>query len=190
MSVKIVVVNGRPGCGKTTFEEICQKKCDYLMYRPGWNKGHYLWVDICSTVDFVKQIAIFCGWDKTKTLHNRKFLSDLKDLLSEWNDIPFKKIKERADMLTREGGDWILFVDSREPAEIQRFKDEMNATTVLIRRPEVESIETSNHADAEVFNFDYDLTIWNNSDIMNLENETEKFLEYMKGAKEYDWNYR
>ena len=92
-------------------------------------------------------------------------------------------------MLTREGGDWILFVDSREPAEIQRFKDEMNATTVLIRRPEVESIETSNHADAEVFNFNYDLTIWNNSDIMNLENETEKFLEYMKGAKEYDWNY-
>lgn len=188
MSVKVVVCNGRPMSGKSTFQEICQKKCGYLMRRPGWHQDCYLWIDICSTVEFVKQVAIYCGWDRTKTPHNRKFLSDLKDLLSEWNDIPFKKIKERADMLIRGGGDWILFVDSREPAEIQRFKDELNATTLLIRRPEVENIETSNHADEEVFNFNYDLTIWNNSDIINLENEVEKFLEYMKGAKEYAWN--
>ena len=65
----------------------------------------------------------------------------------------------------------------------------MNATTVLIRRESVENIEVSNHADSEVFNYNYDLTIWNNSDIINLENEAEKFLKYMKGAKEYAWTH-
>ena len=76
--------------------------------------------------------------------------------------------------------DWILFVDCREPAEIQKLKERLNATTVLIRREEVEYDEVSNHSDADVFYYDYDLTIFNNSDIIHLEDEARKFIEYMK----------
>ena len=76
--------------------------------------------------------------------------------------------------------DWLVFVDCREPAEIQKLKERLNATTVLIRREEVENNEVSNHADADVFYYDYDLTIYNNSDIIHLEDEARKFIEYMK----------
>lgn len=180
--VKVVVINGMPGSGKTTFEFICRDLCDHGI--PGFESNRRLVVDICSTIDFVKQIALECGWDGTKTPENRRFLSDLKDLLTHWNDIPYKRILERTTQLSAWASynylDWILFVDCREPAEIQKLKERLNATTVLIQREEVKHGEVSNHADADVFYYDYDLTIYNNSDIMHLEDEAKKFIEYMK----------
>ena len=47
---------------------------------------------IISTVDFVKEVAKFCGWNGQKTPKDRKFLSDLKNILTQWNDIPYKDI--------------------------------------------------------------------------------------------------
>ena len=186
--VKVVVVNGAPTSGKTTFEEICFDMCRPHNHIKGFTSENNLWVKITSTVEFVKEIAEHCGWDGSKTLKNRKFLSDLKDLLTEWNDIPFKKIKEVADALAtkRNGVDWILFVDCREPAEIQKLKERLNATTILIRRESVESNEVSNHADAEVFNYTYDLTIENNSDIIGLEKKAKDFINYMRGRPHYE----
>ena len=138
-------------------------------------------VNITSTVDFVKEIAKQCGWDGTKDLKNREFLSNLKDLLTEWNDVPFKKIEQKIKLLENWHENWIMFVDCREPAEIQKFKERLGALTVIVRRPEVESDETSNHADEEVFNYDYDLTIWNDFDKIELANKASKFMEYLKG---------
>ena len=70
--LKIVIVNGAPGSGKTSFESFCQDKMgDYCQIR--------------STVDLVKEIALFyTGWNGEKDLKSRKFLSDLKDLLSQY----------------------------------------------------------------------------------------------------------
>lgn len=181
--VKVVVINGRPGCGKTTFEQMCQDVCKPNSIKD-FQEGRIVQVAITSTVDFVKEIALDCGWDGSKTLENRRFLSDLKDLLTHWGDVPYKKILEKVKQLdswTRYNGlDWILFVDCREPSEIQKLKERLNATTVLIRRDSVEYDEVSNHADADVFYYDYDLTIFNNSDIIHLEDEARKFIEYMK----------
>ena len=107
-------------------------------------------------------------------------------MLTEWADVPLKKIYERIQELKEiEDKDWILFIDCREPAEIQKLKERLNATTVLIRRPGDTDIQTSNHADSEVFNYNYDLTIWNDSDIIELEKKAKEFIEYLKGAKEY-----
>ena len=188
--VKVVVINGRPSCGKTTIESLCLDLCNHGI--PGFNGDRRMVVDICSTVDFVKEIAIECGWDGTKTLENRRFLSDLKDLLTRWNDIPYKKILARVKQLDTWNSynylDWILFVDCREPAEIQKLKEGLNATTVLIRRESVEGNETSNSSDANVMNYNYDLTIDNNSDIINLENEVKRFIEYMRGAPSYEYD--
>jgi tRNA uridine 5-carbamoylmethylation protein Kti12 len=185
--VKVVVINGMPGCGKTTFEEICSDICNPFAVEPtshipGFSEGRVLGIDICSTVDFVKVVARQCGWDGTKSLKNRKFLSDLKDLLTEWDDVPFKRIETRAKVRAKSATDvdWILFVDCREPAEIQKLKERLNATTVLIRRPSVENNETSNHADAEVFNYEYDLNIYNELGLDELKMLAEHFIEYMK----------
>ena len=44
-----------------------------------------------DSVNLVKSLATMAGWDGNKTEKNRKFLSDLKDLLSNWNDVPYKE---------------------------------------------------------------------------------------------------
>ena len=185
--VKVVVVNGRPGVGKSEFERLCLEKCNVFNRTPGFRPGTDLWVDITSTVDFVKDIAFDCGWDGTKTPENRKFLSDLKALLTNWGDVPFNVIVQHAKSLPGTG-DWLMFVDCREPAEIQRFKDVMNATTVLIRREGDEGFKYSNISDASVFDCDYDLTIHNNSDIIDLEKKAVNFIEYMRGAPHYEYD--
>lgn len=194
--VKVVVVNGMPGCGKTTFEQICSDICDPFAVEPtshipGFSEGRVLGIDICSTVDFVKVIAKQCGWDGTKSLKNRKFLSDLKDLLTEWDDVPFKRIETRAKVRAKSAADvdWILFVDCREPSEIQKLKERLNATTVLIRRESVENSETSNHADANVFNYNYDVTIYNNGSLDIFKTIAEQFIKFMKQERVPHYEY-
>ena len=191
--IKVVVINGMPGSGKTTFEQICRDICK-LSFTRGFQEGRFVQVAITSTIDFVKEIALNCGWNGSKTLENRRFLSDLKDLLTHWGDVPYKKILEKVKILNSWASynslDWIFFVDCREPAEIQKLKERLSATTVLIRREEVENDEVSNHADADVFYYDYDLTIYNNSDIIHLEDEARKFIEYMRKEEvpHYEYN--
>lgn len=174
--LKIVIVNGAPGSGKTTFENFCQEIMDdYCQMR--------------STVDLVKEIALFyTGWNGEKDLKSRKFLSDLKDLLTEFNDVPFNDIvrfknvwEDELEMYDVKDHPHILLVDSREPEEIMRFKRELGAVTVLIRRASAEMAETSNHADANVLNCDYDYEIDNNGSLDELRAKAVQFLDLIFG---------
>ena len=169
--MKIYMLNGKAGSGKTTFFKLIEEKCRNYVYN-------------YSTVDLVKKVAYGCGWNGSKTPENRKFLSDLKDLLTEWNDVPYKKIIEARDKLqdhldylgydTNKG---IIFTHCREPEEIKKFVDRENAITVLLRRAAVENLEQSNHADANVFNYEYDYIIENNGSLDELYEKAVKFLE-------------
>lgn len=165
--MKFVVVNGVPRSGKSLFVKYC---LDEL--------GDF--GDENSTVDFVKHLAILSGWDEVKTPKDRKFLSDLKDLLIEWNDVPYKKVVEEknyfSESLGSESDKGVFFTHCREPKEIQKFVDRENAITVLLRRATEESAEQSNHADANVFDFDYDYTIFNNGTLEDLKNSASVFL--------------
>ena len=169
--MKIIVVNGQPRVGKDTFVNFCLDELGS-------------WGMQCSTVDFVKEIAKECGWNGEKTPENRKFLSDLKDLLTKWDDVPYKKVmyEKKIWEFSFEGygistKDCFFFIHCREPQEIQKFVDRVGAETVLIRRESVENQEQSNHADAEVFNFNYDTVIENNGDLKELRDKAKKFLK-------------
>ena len=170
--IKVVIVNGMPESGKTTFEIHCREAIKNLPM--GYvEDGCWIYSEIISTVDFVKKIALECGWDGTKSLKNRKFLSDLKDLLTEWADVPSKKIIDKVNSTLFST---VFFIDCREPKEIQKLKDALNAMTVLVRRPEVENNKTSNHADANVFDYNYDYVIWNDGNIEQLQNKADEFV--------------
>lgn len=169
--MKIIVINGMPQSGKSTFVNFC---LDELTC---WGKE-------VSTVDFVKKIAEESGWDKTKTGKNRKFLSDLKDLLTEWDDVPYKKVIEEKkiwefsfNQFNISTENCFFFIHCREPQEIQKFVDKDGAKTLLIRRASVEEKEQSNHADSEVFNFKYDYEIENNGDLKELRDKARNFLK-------------
>lgn len=168
--MKIIVINGRPRAGKDTFVEFCQKHCNWCLN--------------VSTVDFVKKVANYCGWDGTKTPENRKFLSDLKDLLTQWDDIPYKQVcneialfQNRVRMYDFDPEtDAIAFVHCREPKEIARLCEELGAQSLLITRDEIETNDQSNHADAEVYNYSYDYMIPNENTLQDLEEAAVRFL--------------
>lgn len=168
--MKIFICNGLPQSGKTTFQTLCKR-----LYQGD--------VKIISTVDFVKYVASICGWDGKKTPKNRKFLSDLKDLLTEWGDVPWKKIEQELHLIRltelNDDPDYepIVFIDSREPPEIARFCNVYGAKSILITRPDGSTpMEQSNHADAEVLNYDYDYIINNKGTIEYLEQIAQDFL--------------
>ena len=176
--MKIVIINGKGGCGKDTFVTMCRDVLDTTK------------ILNISTVDFVKEVAEYCGWDGTKTPENRKFLSDLKDVLTQWNDIPLKKICQEIKAwqhLWIASGDYnkaVVFIHCREPKEIDKLLKEFeqyDAKTLLIRRTAAESVEQINHADNEVFNYSYDYTIYNDNTLSWLRNEAMVFLrDYLK----------
>ncbi len=157
MKQKIIVISGSGGMGKSTFVSLCNQFNDKV-------------VEV-STVDEVKRIGIECGWDGTKTEHNRAFLSDLKDLLEKWNDVPNKKIDEYIENHPEE----IIFINAREPHNIQYYKDKYNAITVLMVNDRIEQV-TSNHADFEVYDFTYDYIIDNNGDLEQLKSSAKTFM--------------
>ena len=174
--MQILIINGMPRSGKSTFVNFCLDELGC------WGKE-------VSTVDFVKELAKECGWDGSKTPKNRKFLSDLKDLLTEWDDVPYKKVMREKKLwefsftqFNISTDDCFLFIHCREPEEIQKFVDRVGAKTVLIRRESVETDEQSNHADADVFNFNYDFIIENNGSLKDLQIKAIKFLK-SKGWK-------
>lgn len=170
--MKIFVVNGAAGAGKTTFES---------------SVAHIVGKDNCyilSTITPIKEIAKTVGWDGQKDLKSRKFLSDLKDLLTEYNDYSFNYISAQLGLIE---SDWsfygvkpdsvAVFIDCREPKEIKRLCEEFNAKSLLIRRASAENSETSNHADEEVLNYNYDIVIENNGDIREFGEKAFEFVE-------------
>lgn len=177
--MKIYILNGKAGSGKTTFFKLIEEKCRNYVYN-------------YSTVDLVKKVAYGCGWNGSKTPENRKFLSDLKDLLTEWDDVPYKdclkeikRITSLADIYDVEHDDWAIFIDCREPKEIQKFVDRLGAKTIFIDR-KIEDYNASNHADANVENFEYDIVINNNGTLEDLAAIAMNFIK-TEGIKYYDW---
>ena len=172
--LRVVIVNGKPGVGKTTFENLCKD----IIGRA--------FVEQRSTVDKVKEIAAMGGWNGVKDLKSRELLSNLKDIFTKYNDMPFndvcKSLQLWEDQLAYyQAGSHphVFFIDDREPEHIQRLKEKLNAVTVLIRRPGDEDIETSNHADANVFSYWYDYTIDNNGTLEELREKVQEFLNWL-----------
>lgn len=161
--------------GKDTFCDLCLK---YMTAR-GIMGGKI------STIDFVKRLAMQVGWDGLKEAKDRKFLSDLKDLLTEYNDSPFTIVEQQIRQVylhfNKEMGvpedRIVFFVHCREPKEIQKFVDKMGAETLIIRREEMEKLPQSNHADEEVLNYTYTYEIKNDKGIEELEKEAMKFID-------------
>ena len=116
--LKIYVVNGAPESGKTYFERYIQQHTETPCF-------------IYSTIDFVKDLAKLAGWDGTKTPKNRAFLSNLKDLLTEWNDIPFMKTKEYIPMKAKE----LAFILGINKKEYSKFKEILDKCIALLFYP-------------------------------------------------------
>ena len=160
----IFIVNGKPRAGKDTFAMILNRYMDVYKY---------------SAVTKVKEIATLCGWDGQKEERDRKFLHELKMLTSEYSDMSHQDVvNEIKKYRNGEIEADVFVVDVREPEEIERLAKEVGAITIFIENNNVPAI-TSNAADANVENYEYDFVIQNNGTMKEFEDEIKIFMEFL-----------
>jgi len=168
----MVVINGHPGVGKDSFVDFC-KEC-----APGQI------VESISSVDRVKEAAEILGWGGLKDDYGRSFLSELKDLSTQYYDGPLVYIMSAYNLqhsvATQHSKRLVFFVMIREPEEIKVLKSTVTRrcgeiTTVLIKREHVAELY-SNHADKNVAEFDYDMTVYNSGSIEDLKVTASRFM--------------
>lgn len=216
---KIIIINGSGGVGKDAFAKRVIEETINLAKRivPVENEDYCVNPEIfyridnittnnISTIDCVKNIAKMFNWNGEKSEKDRKMLSDLKDLMTVYNDYPFKCITAQiTDWLrydkTRPNDTYdhsFLFVHCREPKEIDRIKNQFpnDTFTLLVQNPKVAKI-TGNHADKEVENYNYDFTVVNDSDLISLRKVAidfykkifiQGFTKYKFIASDYDFS--
>lgn len=165
---QIFIINGSGGVGKDTFVELVSVELNGI-----FKKFHT--VINFSSVYKVKEIAREIGWSGKKTEKDRKFLSDLKILTSEYCDMPFQSMINKVNEFLKDEESRVLFLHIREPEEIARAVKEFSAKTILIVRDSVKHI-TSNMADENVFNYNYDFVIENNGTINDFGNKAKEFV--------------
>jgi len=165
----IFIINGSGGVGKDTFVQLVSTELNDKLKR-------FHTVVNFSSVDKVKDVAREIGWDGKKSERDRKFLSDLKILTSEYCDMPFKSMKNKVIEFMEDEESKFLFLHIREPEEISRAVRVFGAKTILIVRDSVKHI-TSNMADENVFNYDYDYIINNNGTKEELNRKVKEFIE-------------
>lgn len=168
--MKVIVINGYPRAGKDTFVKFCQDVLGTFRCRN------------LSTIDCIKKNARYFGYLGEKTPEARRFLAKLKDITSEYNDFSYKYIKKQLYYIQDQESPHckiVVFIHCREPKEIDRFVEDYNATTVLIKNKRVEDHGYSNAADANIELYKYDVIILNNNSLDDLKLAAETFIKYL-----------
>lgn len=177
MNKKLVVaINGVGGTGKDTF-------CDYCTEI---SRDLDIGVTSISSMDQIKEIAQDLGWEGGKTSKDRKFLSDLKDLSTEYNDGPFRYIKSRILKMKHD----IMFIHIRETAEIEKTRvfvesrrEEHGYKFMSVRVNRNVSTETNNTGDmGATLPYDYSLEIDNNGSLNGLFVSASNFMSAAKST--------
>lgn len=169
--VKVIVINGAGTSGKDTFidlfTEVCIEHGAYEVYR-------------FSSVDEVKYFATCMGWNGVKDDKGRRFLSDIKDAMTRYNDAPFEYMNGKVKELYSSGENCFVFFHVREPVEIKKMVDKLNAFTLFIERPSVKSDSFTNHADKNVENYFYDFYVINDGTLLDLKYQATKLYDQLR----------
>ena len=166
---KIFIINGKGGSGKDTFVE---------------NVNKYVPTDNYSSIESIKQVAELLGWDGGKSDKDRKFLSDLKKLSSDYNDMPYTDILHYISyfLTSMYNEDELLFIHIREPKEIEKVRSfyENNGVyikTIYIHNNRLINKTYHNDADDNVVNYKYDYYVDNSGSIDDLDKEVREFIK-------------
>lgn len=159
----VIIINGSGGAGKDTLCEFARKQ-----FR----------VRNVSSITPVKRLAAMAGWSGEKDAKSRKFLSDLKALLSAYNDFPTRCLLEEYESF-RQSDEELLFMHVREPEEIRKIRSRITALpclTLLVRRPDLAGESWGNASDDNVENYPYDLIYENR---LPLEKAGDDFCRFL-----------
>lgn len=163
MNKIVIIINGNGGVGKDTL-------CDFA--------GEFYNVLSISSITPIKEIASKYGWDGQKDSKSRKFLSDLKKVFVEYNDLPFIYLVNEYNKFLNDKNE-ILFVHVREAQEIKKFREFVTipCVTLLVRRKEVDKINWGNESDNNVEKCDYDYYYDNDKKLIEAKQDFKIFIE-------------
>ena len=157
---QIIIINGQGGVGKDTFINILSEKG--------------LKISNISSVDGIKELARMVGWNGAKEDRDRKFLSDLKILTTNYCGFSENYLINKAIEFLESDND-LMFVHIREPFYIQEFLNKFpTAKTLLIKRKDIYNY--GNMADDGVFDFNYDYVVENYGTLDELEVIATQFV--------------
>lgn len=166
IKIKIFIVNGVGGSGKTAFENFIKEWA--------WQQD-YKETAIYSIIDPIKRIATSIGWRGGKTDKDRAFLHNLKVLIHDYNDMDRKDIITKIGYAKELNRD-ICFIDMREKKDIEYFKALYpDIKTILVKRNTNKIY--GNAADDNVMDIEYDYVIENNGLLVDLKYKAIKFYE-------------
>ena len=166
MNKTVIVINGQGGCGKDTICNIMAK---------------YYKIKNISTVDPIKDIAKYAGWNGEKGDKARKMLAELKQVFIEYNDLPLNYVISECEKFSLDEND-VMFVHCRESEEIAKIVKALplHTITLLVKRNDkfFKRKVYGNYADDGVENYDYDFVYsGNNETTAQLE---ESFMKYFE----------
>lgn len=131
-----------------------------------------------SSIDKIKELALKIGWDGQKDDIGRWFLSELKSLLSRYNDLPYKETEKKINNFLT-SNDEILFIHIREPKEIARIIKDFGAESIIVIRNTTERL--SNDSDRYVEEYpSYTYLLDNNKDLDKLDKVAKGFVKYLR----------
>lgn len=166
--IKVFIVNGKPNCGKTTFEQIVKDKLNAISYN----------CEYFSIIQPVCNILKAYGFDtNSKDEKMRKLKAKMKDALDEYNNYSYNICVETLQDYYKQYGDnkdMVVFWDMRSDYDIEKAKNDFNALSVYINK-DVPVVKT-NHADAEVDNIIYDIVVDNNGSLEDLSISVDTFI--------------
>lgn len=169
MKKVVIVINGQGGVGKDTLCELAAK--------------HFKVKNI-SSITPIKELAARCGWGGEKDDKARKFLSDLKRVLVEYNDYPTVWAKSEYEKFLL-SDEQLMFVHIREGAEIKKFVDATDgaAKTLLVRGGDrMTKSNYGNASDDLVEQYEYDLYYVNEKTLDVAEEEFVSLLSTLINA--------
>lgn len=163
--MKVYILNGVGTAGKQEFFNWVQQIA--------WERDTIL-ITQTSIIDPIKLVAYRSFiWDgEKKDKKSRKLLYNLKCVLDEYNDFSYQETKKQIDFAWKSNCK-AIFIDVREPKDIQRFVNDYRAKTILIKRDGIDI--WGNPADDNVEKYNYDFIIENNGTLKELHKKAEDF---------------
>ena len=186
---QVIILNGAKGSGKDTFVRACI--CAVGDYGSSKKVGlQKLWptmvyVHNLSTIERIKEVGNDLGWNGVKDEKSRKFLSDLKDAWSGYNNGPENFCIE--EVVRAPNRPSAFFIHCREPDNIDYLKKRfeelgISVTSMVIRNEKAEAEGVSNHADEHVLDYAYNFSIDNNGSLEDLIISAEKYIFSIGGG--------